>query len=154
MPQIEASSIIHAPPERVWHTLNDIDHTPQWVIGLEGSERLSQGDYGLGSRYIDYNRLGPILQKTVWRVTEFDPMTHQAHVSDSQSLPSTLAMDLSPTPEGTLLRFSVSYRFLPVLGPLSRLFETLVMNRALTQVFKQNLQHLDRYLQEQSISGA
>jgi hypothetical protein len=41
---------------------------------------------------------------------------------------------------------SVEYRFLPRLGPLSRLWENLVMNRILSGVLKQNLGNLKDYL--------
>jgi uncharacterized protein YndB with AHSA1/START domain len=35
MGHAEAARIVNAPVEVVWNTLNDIEHTPEWVVGLE-----------------------------------------------------------------------------------------------------------------------
>ena len=32
MGHAEAATIIHAPVETVWNCLNDIEHTPLWVV--------------------------------------------------------------------------------------------------------------------------
>jgi uncharacterized protein YndB with AHSA1/START domain len=142
----EATMVIHAPIDVVWHSLNDIDHTPEWVIGLENAEIVSSGAYGLGSVYNDYNRLGSFPQVTEWHVTAFEPLTNQVHVSTSKVLPTTMRLSLAPASEGTRLRMIVEYRFLPRLGILSQLFERAVMNRLLSSVVKQNQRNLDAYL--------
>lgn len=142
----QAASIIHAPVEVVWDCLNDIDHTPQWVTGLEDAKIVTTGSYGVGTIYHDYNRLGPALQVTPWRITTFEPMTRQVHQSESATLPSTMILNLSAAPEGARLQFVVEYRLLPRLGLVSRLLEQVLMNRLITQVLKQNLAGLDAYL--------
>ncbi len=143
----EASQIIHAPIEKVWNTLNDIDNTSKWVVGLEKAEVKTDGEFGLDTIYTDYNRLGPIPQVTDWRITEFEPMSRQVHMSNSDGLPSTMTLSLSTTPEGSLLKMTVDYQFMPQWGAISRAFESLVMNRMLKSVLKQNMSHLDSYLQ-------
>lgn len=146
MGRAEAATIIHAPVETVWNTLNDIEHTPDWVVGLEKAEIVTPGAYGLDAIYHDHNRLGPLPQVTPWHVTAFEPMTRQVHESKSAALPSKMALTLSPTPEGTRLHMAVEYRFLPRLGFISRIFESLVMNRVLTGVLRQNQANLNTYL--------
>ncbi len=146
MPCVAITRTLHAPIQSVWDSLNDIDHTPDWVVGLERAERVTTGPYGLNSLYCDYNRLGPFPQATRWLVTEFDPMTRQTHVSESKALPSTIRFSLAAVPDGTQVEMSVEYRLLPALGPFSRLLESLFMNRALTQVIDQNLANLERHL--------
>lgn len=146
----EATTVIHAPIEAVWYSLNDIDHTPKWVVGLENAEIVSSGAYGLGSVYKDYNRLGPFPQVTEWRVTAFEPLTNQVHISTSKVLPTTMRLSLAPASEGTRLRMIVEYRFLPRLGILSQIFERAVMNRLLSSVVKQNQRNLDAYLTAQT----
>ena len=149
MGRAEATTVIHAPIEAVWYSLNDIDHTPEWVVGLEKAEIVSSGGYGLGSVYNDHNRLGPFPQVTEWHVTAFQPLTSQVHVSKSKVLPTTMRLSLAPASEGTRLRMIVEYRFLPGLGIISRVFEHVVMNRLLSSVIKQNQANLDRYLSAQ-----
>lgn len=143
----EASQIIHAPVEKVWNTLNDIDNTYKWVVGLEKAEVKTGGDFGQDTIYTDYNRLGPIPQVTDWRITEFEPVSRQVHMSDSEGLPSTMTLSLSPIAEGTLLKMTVDYQFMPHWGVISRVFEGLIMNHMLKSVLKQNMSHLDSYLQ-------
>ncbi|MBZ0293024.1 MAG: SRPBCC family protein [Anaerolineae bacterium] len=149
MGHVEKSSIIHAPVAVVWDTLNDIAHTPEWVVGLENSEITTEGPYGLGTIYIDYNRLGPFLQETPWHVTAFEPMTFQVHESKSATLPTSLTLSLMPVAEATRLTMTFDYHLLPVLGPVGRLLERLLMNRLIGQVVTQNMAQLDSYLQRQ-----
>lgn len=146
MGHVEVASTIHADVEAVWRSLNDITHTPEWVTGLEKAEIITTGTYGTGTIYHDYNRLGPMLQVTPWHITTFEPMTRQVHKSDSASLPSTMTLTLTPTPEGTHLRMTVDYRFLPRLGAFSRLLEKLLMNRLLQHVIQQNQANLNQSL--------
>lgn len=142
----QAATIIHAPVEVVWNSLNAIPHTPKWVVGLERAEIITDGDYGKGSIYNDINRLGPVLQTTPWQVTVFEPTRRQVHVSASAVLPTTMTLTLTPVPEGTRLHMEVMYRLLPQLGIISRIFEALVMNRALHKVLLQNQANLNAYL--------
>ncbi len=146
MGHAQAVTIINAPVETVWNCLNDIDHTPEWVMGLEDAELKSSGPYGVGTLYIDYNKLGPLPQITPWRITEFEPMTRQTHVSKSTVLPSTMSLNLNAAPEGTQVEMIVEYRFLPRLGLFSRALEAALMNRLLNMALKQNLASLNTYL--------
>jgi uncharacterized protein YndB with AHSA1/START domain len=142
----EAETTIQAPIESVWACLNDIDHTPEWVSGLEAAELKTTGSYGVGAEYCDHNRLGPFRQTTLWRVTAFDQPSCQVHESVSSVLPSRMTLSLSPSTEGTRLRMAVEYRFLPRLGLVSRVLEALLMNRMLAGVLKQNQVSLNAYL--------
>ncbi|MBZ0300201.1 MAG: SRPBCC family protein [Anaerolineae bacterium] len=149
MGTVEAGTIIHAPVKVVWDCLNDIDHTPEWVVGLVAAEIVTSGTYGEGSVYHDHNRLGPFLQTTPWTVTAFESLAHQVHESDSAALPSKMTLNVSPDPEGTYLEMIVEYRLLPRLGVVSRLLEQVLMNRMLKQVLKQNQANLNAYLTQQ-----
>lgn len=57
-----------------------------------------------------------------------------------------MSLNLSPTAEGTRLHTAVEYRFLPRLGPVSRLLENLLMNHMLRHVLQQNQSSLNAYL--------
>lgn len=150
MGHVEAELIVNAPPEAVWNCLNDIAHTPEWVVGLEAAEVVTPGPFGLGTVYHDHNRLGPFPQVTPWRITTFTPLTQQVHESESAALPSKMTLNLSPSPTGTHVVMTVDYQFLPRLGPVGRLLERVLMNRLLRQVLQQNLLNLDAYLASKS----
>jgi len=149
MGHAEASKSINASVYAVWNTLNDIDNTPKWVDGLERAEVKTEGTYGAGTIYNDYNRLGRFLQVTAWHITEFEPVSRQVHLSDSAVLPSRMTLSLTQEAKNTCLKMTVEYRFMPRWGIISRVFERLVMNHLLKSVLGQNLNHLDRYLQSE-----
>ncbi|MCC7451663.1 MAG: SRPBCC family protein [Anaerolineae bacterium] len=146
MGRAEASALIYAPIDVVWYCLNDIDHTPEWVVGLANAAIKTTGPYGIGTIYVDTNKLGPFPQVTPWLVTVFEPMTRQVHVSQSKVLPTTMRLDLAPAVYYTRLRFTVEYQFLPNTGIIGRALEYLLMNRLLSQVIRQNLHNLNAYL--------
>ena len=146
MGTFKVERVIEAPIEVVWAALNDIDHTPEWVVGLEKAEIVTPGPYGLGSVYNDYNRLGPFPQVTPWHIAVFEPMREQVHVSDSDVLPSSMMIRLMRWGAHTRLEMIVVFRFMPRLGIVSRVFERLVMERALRGVIAQNQANLNQYL--------
>lgn len=147
MGRAEANMIVDAPINAVWDCLNDIDNTPKWVLGLEAAEIKSQrGEYGLGTVYVDHNRLGPIPQTTPWTITVFEPMATQVHESASSVLPSKMILKLRSAAKGTHVQMIVKYRFLPRLGVIGTVLERLLMNTLLNQALKQNLARLNAYL--------
>lgn len=146
MGRAEANIIVGASIEAVWKSLNDISHTPEWVVGLDDAEIKTQGKVGMGTVYIDHNRLGPIPQKTEWTITAFEPLSRQIHESTSMVLPSTMILNLGRVSRGTHVQMIVKYRFLPMLGPVSKFLERFLMDRLLKQVLKQNLTNLNTYL--------
>lgn len=148
----QATTVINAPVDLVWNSLNDIEHTPEWGVGLEKAEvKQSAARFGVGTVYIDYNRLGPQRQVTSWRIAVYEPMRRQVHVSSSATLPSTMTLLLTPEEGGTRLQMTVAYRFMPRLGVVSRLLERLVMNRVLSSIVRQNQQNLNTYLSQRSV---
>ena len=147
----QAATIINAPVDLVWNSLNDIEHTPQWVVGLEKAEVQQTARFGVGTVYLDYNRLGAQLQVTTWRIAVYEPMRRQVHVSSSANLPSTMTLTLTPEETGTFLHMTVAYRFMPRLGVISRVLERLVMNRVLSGIVRQNQQNLNAYLSQRSV---
>lgn len=142
----EAVTIVNAPVREVWDILNDIDHTPEWVVGLEAAEIKTPGPLGAGSVYHDHNRLGPFPQETPWHVTVFEPFARQVHVSQSSVIPTTLTLYLEPVPEGTRVRMTIAYRLLPGLRAVSRMLEAALMNRLIASVIRQNLDNLAQHM--------
>jgi uncharacterized protein YndB with AHSA1/START domain len=149
MGRVRRAGIIHAPVEQVWAALNAIEHTPEWVVGLARAEVITSAPFGRGSAYIDYNRLGPIPQRTTWTVTEFEPYACQVHTSESSIIPTTMTIGLWPVVGGTRLEFDVEYAFLPAFGRLGRALERAAMTSMIAGVLEQNIANLDRWLSPQ-----
>lgn len=60
---------VFAPPQRVWETLVNVEHWPEWTQSVTSIRQLEPGPLVLGSRARVEQ---PRLISTVWRVTEFD----------------------------------------------------------------------------------
>ena len=149
MSRVERSIIINAPASAVWNLLDDLQHTPDWVVGLERVENITPGPVRVGTVYHDIDRIGPFLQRTSWTITAFEPMSQQIHVSESSVLPSTMILNI--TLEGAGVRFEqiVEYRFLRQLGLFSRLLEKVLMNHLLKLAFKQIQANLKAHIEQQ-----
>lgn len=142
---VEANIIVGASIETVWNCLNDITHTSNWVNGLVNAEIITRGRYGKGSVHVQHSRTG-LLPTSTWTVTAFEPRSRQVHVLQSAVLPAALTIAVNPVAQGTQIRINLDYRFLPMLGSVSRGLERLIMDKRMKQVLKQNLASFNTYL--------
>lgn len=62
---------VHAPPERVWRLLVDVEGWPAWTESMRQITRLDEGPLGIGSQA---RVVQPKGRPTVWTVTELEPM--------------------------------------------------------------------------------
>lgn len=51
MPQVEASRVVNAPPQRVFDELTDFASSPKWLEGVSEAASLTPGPVGVGSRF-------------------------------------------------------------------------------------------------------
>ena len=110
-PQVEVSTFVDAPPERVWEIAVDLSRMGEWSDENKGGEWLD-GEPGPGHRFRGRNELGDMAWETVSVVTEFDPpRAFEWAVGDPKNASATWRYDLSPEGSGTRLRQSA------VMGP-------------------------------------
>ena len=69
----ETEVTIHAPPERVWAGLIDIDRMGEWMKGLVRIERLTEGPFGKGTQFRQTRKMYGREASEVFEVYEFDP---------------------------------------------------------------------------------
>ena len=66
----EVSSPSNASEERVWATLTDVDHWPEWTSSMTSVTRIDSGAFGVGSQArVKQPKLGTM----TWTVTELTP---------------------------------------------------------------------------------
>lgn len=143
---VEANIIVGASIETVWNCLNDITHTSNWVNGLVNAEIITRGKYGKGSIHVQHSRAGLLPLTTTWAVTAFEPRSRQVHISQSAALPAALTIYVSRVAQGTQIQIGLDYRFLPMLGAVSRGLERFVLDKRMKQALKQNLASFNTYL--------
>ena len=97
---------INASQERVWATLTDVEHWPEWTPSMTSVTRTDSGVLGLGSRArITQPKLGTM----TWTVTEMTPghsfvweakrpgltmvAGHYVRVGDGETVTLTLALE-------------------------------------------------------------
>ncbi|RNL60734.1 SRPBCC family protein [Nocardioides marmoriginsengisoli] len=67
---ISASIEIAAPPAQVWAQVSDLRNMSQW--SPQTAKSILRGENGLGARFININRKGPLVWPTQTKIVRFD----------------------------------------------------------------------------------
>jgi hypothetical protein len=70
MRQFSISIEIHAPSERVWEVMSDIERWHEWTPSVTSIRRLGRGPLAVGSRAIIRQ---PKFPPAMWKITAFAP---------------------------------------------------------------------------------
>ncbi|HZU49773.1 MAG TPA: SRPBCC family protein [Mycobacterium sp.] len=74
---------VHAPAERVWQLLVDVEGWPSWTASMREIKRLDDGPLRVGSRS---RVVQPKGRPMVWTVTELEPMRNFTWVAKQPGL--------------------------------------------------------------------
>lgn len=131
MPKVTASTVINAGPEPVWDLMCDPERYPDFVDATERMVDTGTGPFGVGYVYKEYGGVKPFIGHSEWTVTEFEPMTHQAHLGDDGKVRMPLDIDLEPVGGATRLTLTLGLEprwFLAV--PLAVLWPVMMRERS------------------------
>jgi uncharacterized protein YndB with AHSA1/START domain len=67
---------IDHPPERVFHALTDLDSAGKWMPGFVGIDKLTGGEFGVGTEWRETRKLFGRAATEQFEVTRCDPPTH------------------------------------------------------------------------------
>ena len=113
MTVITETAVIPAPIERVWEVISATNRYAEWVaVCLEVTDH--HGVATVGKTYSERNEvLGPLTTRSTWTVLEAVPMTRRVDAGTGFPLVRDLtsAFLLAPVPEGTEVKYEVTYRF-------------------------------------------
>jgi uncharacterized membrane protein len=112
MPSFEFTTVIDAPPDRVWSVLSDVMHWPKWLPTVTSVEPLGSPTLAVGARY---RLVQPKLWPAVWSVVDLSPHNHFSWESRSPGVRALGDHMLSPVSGGST---SVSLR-VTFSGPLA-----------------------------------
>jgi len=124
---VVASAVVSAPMSEVWVAVGDTARYPEWV---ENTLRVIRrdGPAESGSTMEELTRIaGPWKAVTRWRVTEFDPPTHQVHLGDGVAMARNMRLEIDLTPVGDSgTRVSLTVRYTPKFGPMGALINLAI----------------------------
>lgn len=69
----QTETTIQAPPEAVLAAMADLDGWPAWMQGLVRTEKLTNGPFGVGTRWREVRRMFGQEAAEVFEVTTYDP---------------------------------------------------------------------------------
>ena len=113
MTNFSISAEIHAPPERVWAVMSDVERWPEWTPTVTSIERLEPGPLAVGSRTLIRQ---PKLPPARWQLTELEEGAFFAWVTRSPGVRVTAFHRVEATGGGS--RATLSLQFSGLLGPL------------------------------------
>src|SRR5579884_2108252 len=116
--KVTASTVIAAPPERLWELVSDTSRYAEWVAGTAAVTR-TDGPAREGSTYDEINPIvRPWRAKTRWTVVEFAPPRRQVHRSENIPFASEflVIIELAPSGDGSEATFTLQAK--PSLGVL------------------------------------
>jgi hypothetical protein len=120
--RIDVAIDIHAPPQRVFAVLCDVERWPEWTSTVTRVQRLEHGAFGVGS---SARLVQPKLRPAVWRVTEFNAARNFTWAAQAPGIHMQAGHVIEAQDAGS--RVALSFRFSGILAPiLSRLYRGLI----------------------------
>ena len=116
----EASAVIAAEANAVWHVLSNVADWPQWLPTVTKVTPLDGTSIAPGSRFVVYQ---PKLRPTTWKVTQFEVPRRFVWEARSPGLLMVAEHAIAPQASGSsavLLRFSFGGLFGGLIGSLFR----------------------------------
>jgi uncharacterized protein YndB with AHSA1/START domain len=119
----EVTVTIAAPPRRVWTTLTDVEHMPEWTESMSLVQRLDDGPLSVGCRVRIHQ---PKMRPMVWTVTEFEPERSFTWTAAAAGIELTARHDLRPEADAVSARLSLrvtgwlALLIIPAVGPRIR----------------------------------
>ncbi|MEJ7832881.1 MAG: SRPBCC family protein [Nocardioides sp.] len=96
-PLLEKSIEIDASPAQVWSLVTDVKRMTSWSPQVVRSS-IRGGDLGLGTKFTNINRQGPVFWPTTAKVVRFEP--HQDFAFRINENNTIWSFALEPTPAG------------------------------------------------------
>ena len=147
MARAVASQVIETGPEPIWGLMSDPRRYPDFVDATERMVDVGSGEFGVGYVYKEYGGIKPFLSESHWRVTEYEPMRHQAHIGDDGKMRMPLEIDLEPVENGTRLTIAFALEPRWFLAPVNALLWPLMMRKRTQAVLDRTVANAKRIVE-------
>jgi uncharacterized membrane protein len=136
MPRLDNSIDIKAPLETVFEYLTDITSYPEWVKWTKQAEVTSVEKQGLGVTTSERMQVGPRKEQVESIVTEYKAQEFFTR-RHTRGMEMTDRLSVVKSGDGTKVAWSIDY--VPPMGPLGKMMDTLFMVRLFDQLMKDSL---------------
>lgn len=142
---------IAAAPEQVFAAMTDLDAAARWMRGLVRVEKLTEGEFGLGTQFREIRRILGKEATEQFEVTAYDPpRRYGLRLDGADGAPSKseylLSVELQPEGPGTRLHATGEVR---VPGLVARLLGRLFV-RSMKKAYDKDLVALKAYLERRA----
>ena len=125
MRHIRTTIDIQAPLERVWKTIRDIEHWPEWTLTIISVQPLDRGPLAVGSRAIVRQ---PKLLPARWQITELEEGRRFSWITHGPGISVTARHSIEGAADCSRVTLSLDFA-----GPLGALCARLT--RGLTELY-------------------
>jgi uncharacterized membrane protein len=144
MPRLDNSIDIKAPLETVFEYLTDVTSHPEWVKWTKDAEVTSPEKTGLGVTTSELMQVGPRKERVETIVTEYKPGEFFTR-RHTRGMEMTDRLSVVKAADGTKVAWSVDY--VPPMGAMGKMMDTLFMVRLFDQLMKDSLNLLRQRLE-------
>lgn len=139
---IQLSREMGASAERVYAVFTDLHGAADRVGGIESIQVLTDGPFGVGTRWIETRKMmGKLATETMW-ITAMDPPKSYTAEAESCGTHYTSTYTLEPTASGTRVTLSFVGRPITLTAKLLMPLGTLLMGRAIKKMVAKDLDDL------------
>jgi len=152
MKRVELSVDIEASADRIWAVLTTPTEFPKWIKGMRSVELLTEGGYGVGTRYTV--TAGRENQTVEWTV-EIDALDPQRRIDYTYTgdVEGSGGWSLTPLEQGKGYRVTSFDEFAPPGGWLIKLLSKLWLDNANRAARRESLEQLKDMLERAASGG-
>ncbi|HEX8855362.1 MAG TPA: SRPBCC family protein [Thermoleophilaceae bacterium] len=148
--RLVASTVIQAPPEKVWEVVSATGRYAEWVVNTDEVVRTDNPRGGPDVTYDERNTIaGPWKASTRWRVTEFDPPHRQVHEGEGVAFAKGVRLEIDLAPAGESTEISNTAVYEPKFGPVGALLDK-ALRPMLERDFRRTMENLKRLVESEA----
>jgi hypothetical protein len=144
---IEASTLIDAPPDRVFATITDLENAPGRLSAIKRLEVLTDGPVGVGTRFRETRVMFGREATAEIEITGFEP--GRSYTTESASCGCRYFCSLAVAPERSGTRLTASFGVTPLTLP-ARLMNAVMMplmRKSMVRAFQQELADIKAWVE-------
>jgi uncharacterized membrane protein len=146
MKRVELAIDVVASPEDIWDVLTDPEYFPEWIEGMQSVELLTEGEYGVGTRYRVVAGTGDRTVEWTVEITGIEP-EQRIDYTYSGDVEGNGGWLIEPDEDGVRYWVTSFDEFAPPGGWLVKLLSKFWMDNAARAARRKSLEQLKELLE-------